>query len=251
MAIKDFLDNVTYPNIDQRANILTNYFDTQKLQLDLEPFLKLNNLTKKITADFFDSKGLFYTINKDLREFIRRYNNDVFYITDSIFRMVNYYNLMNNSTTEDEHVIYEILYRKAARCLCSEIFMYEEKIKNLLRIILHFDKSKTKKYDKFKRELNRQSKTNSYVKIFKKAYNKYENNSYIKLIKQIRNDEIHNDSVIDKYTDVETLAPGVTSFCCVHYVISNESLYSNIQQALLQQAKLKDSLQLILDNHKL
>ena len=156
MAIKDFLDNVTYPNIDQRANILTNYFDTQKLQLDLEPFLKLNNLTKKITADFFDSKGLFYTINKDLREFIRRYNNDVFYITDSIFRMVNYYNLMNNSTTEDEHIIYEILYRKAARCVCSEIFMYEEKIKNLLRTILGFDKSKTKKYDKFKQELKRQ-----------------------------------------------------------------------------------------------
>lgn len=251
MAIKDFLDNVTYPNIDQRANILTNYFDTQKLQLDLDPFLKLNNLSKKITTDFFDSRGLFYTVNKDLREFVRRYNNDVFYITDSVFKMVNYYNLMNNSTNEDEHIIYEVLYRKAARCVCSEIFMYEEKIKNLLRIILGFDKSKTKKYDKFKQELKIQSKTNIYVKNFRKIYNKYEQNTYIKFIKRIRNDEIHNDSVIDKYTDVQTLAPGVISHCAIHYVISNDSLYSNIQQALLQQSKLKDSLQEILDNHKI
>lgn len=251
MAITEFLNNVTYPNIEQRIDIITNYFDTQKLQLDLESFLKLNNLTKKISADCFDSRGLFYTVNKDLRELIRRYNNDVFYITDSIFRMVNYYNLMNNSTTEDEYTIYEILYRKSARCTCSEIFMYEEKIKNLTRTILHFDKAKTKKYDKFKQELKRQSKINPHVKNFWKTYRKYGQNSYIKFIKQIRNDEIHNDSVIDKYTDVQTLAPGVTSFCDTHYVISNDVLYTNIQQALLQQVKLKDSLQIILDNYKL
>ncbi len=251
MSIQNFLDNVAYPDIEQRADILIHYFDTKKLQLDLEPFLKLNNLTAKITADFFDSRGLFYTVNKDLREFVRRYNNDVFYITDSIFRMVNYYNLMNDSSNENEHIIYEVLYRKAARCVCAEIFMYEEKIKNLLRIILGFDKSKTKKYDKFKQELKRHSKTNLHVKNFRKTYNKYEQNTYIKFIKQIRNDEIHNDSVIDKYTDVQTLAPGFTSFCNIHYVISNELLYNNIQQALLQQAMLRDNLQKILNNHKL
>lgn len=251
MAITNFLDNVTYPDFQQREDILTQYFDTKMLQLDLEPFLKLNNLTSKITADFFASKSLFYTVNKDLREFVRRYNNDVFYITDSIFRMVNYYNLTNSSINKDERIIYELLYRKAARCLCCEIFMYEEKIKNLIRIILNFDKSKTKKYDKFKQELKRQSKNNTNVRNFRKTYNKYEQNSYIKFIKQIRNDEIHNDSIIDKYTDTETLAPGVTSTVRIHFVISNETLYNNIQQALLQQAKLKDSLQLILDNHKL
>lgn len=250
MAITNFLDNVTYPNNDQRVQILTNYFDTQRLQLDLTPYLKLNNLTEKITTDFFDSRGLFYTVNKDLRENVRRYNNDVFYLTDALFRMAHYY-LMTNSTTKDETLIYEVLFRRSARCVCSEIFMYEEKIKNLLRVILRLDKKKTKKYDRFKQELKRHTKDNINIKNFRKALNKYENSCYVKFIKKTRNDEIHNDSVIDKYTDVQTLALGVTSYCSAHYIISNETLYSNIQQALQQQALLKNSLQAILDNHKI
>ena len=127
MAITNFLDYVTYPNEDQREQILTDYFDTQKLQLDLTQYLTLNNLTEKITTNAFDSRGLFYTVNKDLRENVRRYNNDVFYLTDALFRMVHYYHLMTDSTTRDETLIYEVLFRRSARCVCSEIFMYEEK----------------------------------------------------------------------------------------------------------------------------
>ena len=150
MAITNFLDYVTYPNEDQREQILTDYFDTQKLQLDLTQYLTLNNLTEKITTNAFDSRGLFYTVNKDLRENVRRYNNDVFYLTDALFRMVHYYHLMTDSTTRDETLIYEVLFRRSARCVCSEIFMYEEKIKNLLRVLLRFNKKKTQKYDDFK-----------------------------------------------------------------------------------------------------
>ena len=96
MAIKDFLDNVTYPNMERRTDILLNYFNTSDLHLSIDSYLKLNNLSKEIKADFFDSNGLFYTVNKDLREKIRRFNNDVFYITDSLFRMVNYYTFTRN-----------------------------------------------------------------------------------------------------------------------------------------------------------
>ena len=251
MAIQNFLDYVSYPSMEQRIDIQKNYFDTQKLRLDIEPFLKLNNLTTSIKADLFDSRGLFYTVNKDLREFVRRYNNDVFYITDSIFKMVNYYKLMNSSTNDDEHTIYEVLYRKSARCVCSELFMYEEKIKNLVRDILHFNKAKTKKYYDFTRELRKQAKNNVNVNNIKKTYNKYKKNTYVKFIRDIRNDEIHNDSVIDKYTDVQQIVTGITSICEPHYIISNDALYINIQHALLQQSKLKDSLQSILDNNKL
>ena len=129
MAITNFLDYVAYPDEDQREQILIDYFDTQKLQLDLTQYLTLNNLAEKITTDTFDSRGLFYTVNKDLREKVRQYNNDVFYLTDALFRMVHYYNLMTISTTKDETLIYEVLFRRSARCVCSEIFMYEEKSK--------------------------------------------------------------------------------------------------------------------------
>lgn len=251
MAITNFLDYVTYPNEDQREQILTDYFDTQKLQLDLTQYLTLNNLTEKITTNAFDSRGLFYTVNKDLRENVRRYNNDVFYLTDALFRMVHYYHLMTDSTTRDETLIYEVLFRRSARCVCSEIFMYEEKIKNLLRVLLRFNKKKTQKYDDFKEELKRHTKNNIHIKRFLKSLNKYENSSYVRFIKKTRNDEIHNDSVIDKYTDVQTLAKGVTAHCSVHYIIRNETLFSNIQQALQQQVILKNSLQTVLDNHKI
>ena len=83
MAIKDFLDNVTYPNMERRTDILLNYFNTSDLHLSIDSYLKLNNLSKEIKADFFDSNGLFYTVNKDLREKIRRFNNHLFFFTVS------------------------------------------------------------------------------------------------------------------------------------------------------------------------
>lgn len=251
MAIINFLDYVTYPDMNQRINILDNYFNTSSLQLDIKPYLTLNNLSDEIAADFFDSRGLFYTVNRDLRETIRRYNNDVFYITDSMFKMLNYYELMNNSSSENERIIYETLFRKSARCVCSEIFMYEEKIKNLVRVILKFDKRKTKQYNVFKTELRKKAKHSEHIRSFRKAYNKYEQNTNILFVKKIRNDEIHNDSAIDEYTDIQEIAPGVVSRCNVYYVLSNDTLYHNIKQALKQQALLKGKLQLILNNHKL
>ena len=250
MAIKDFLDNVSYPNMNQRESIFNNYFNTTNLHLDINPYLRLNNLSSKIKADFFDSKGLFYTVNKDLREKVRRFNNDVFYITDSIFRMVNYYDLMNSSSTEDERIIYEILYRKSARCVCAEVFMYEEKIKNMIRLIYQFDDT-TRKYDIFMRRLKQYSKTDPLAFQFRKKFIKYTNHADVKFIKQIRHDEIHNDSPIEEYTDIQPLAPGVISYCELFYVVSNEKLYNSIKEVLEQQKVLKDSVQIILDNHRI
>ena len=250
MAIKDFLDNVTYPNMERRTDILLNYFNTSDLHLSIDSYLQLNNLSKDIKADFFDSNGLFYTVNKDLREKIRRFNNDVFYITDSLFRMVNYYKLMCDSENETNKIIYETLFRKSARCVCTEIFMYEEKIKNLIRIILNLDKS-TREYKIFMSRISNISKTNKYVNAFRKAYISYSKNANVKFIKQIRHDEIHNDSPIDEYTDIQTLAPGVISQCELYFVINNDELYNKIKEVLLQQSILKNHLQTILDNHKI
>ena len=250
MAIKDFLNNVKYPTMDQRVDIFTNYFNTTNLHLDIDAYLKLNNLSKKITTDFFDSEGLFYTVNQDLREKVRRFNNDVFYLTDAIFRMVNYYNLMKDSTTEDDRIIYEVLFRRSARCVCAEIFMYEEKIKNMIRLILQFNSS-TRKHDIFMYHLKQQAKSNQLVRKFRKTYIEYLNNEDVKFVKQIRHDEIHNDSPIEEYTDVQPFAPGVISYCEIYHVISNDQLFNSLKEVLNKQKELKDSLQSILDNHKI
>ena len=251
MAINNFWDYVDFPDDSQIGTISSQYFNTENLKLNTEAFLKLNNLTKKITAPFFDERGLFYTVNKDLREKIRRYNNDVFYLTVCIYKMVNYYDNLSNSADEDSKIVNETLFRKSARCVCAEMFMYEEKIKNLIRVILGLDKRKTKKYDKLMYELKKYSKSNTYIKAFIKSYRKYGENPDVKFIKKIRNDEIHNDSIIDEYTDIQNIAQGVVSYCDVYFVVDNEKLYKSIQQALNQQVILKNALQAILDNHKI
>lgn len=100
-------------------------------------------------------------------------------------------------------------------------------------------------------ELKKHSKSNTHIKAFMKTYRKYGENSDVKFVKKIRNDEIHNDSVIDEYTDIQNIAPGVVSHCNVYFVVDNEKLYKSIQQALNQQVILKNALQAILDNHKI
>lgn len=248
--MKSFFDYIDFPSENKHANIKQSFFNTEYLALDIEPFLKLNNLTKTIKADFFDSKGLFYTVNKDIREKVRRYNNDILYLTMPILRMVNYYELMNISTGRDK-ILYERLFRISARCVCVEIFMYEEKIKSLVRFILHIPKQSKRKYDDFIKQVRKKSKNNICVQNFIKVKNKYNKNSSVAFIRSVRNNEIHNDSVLDEYTDVQTLAQGVTSICDTHYAIDSKKLYNDIQQALKQQVLLKNSLQSILDNYKL
>lgn len=248
--MKSFFDYIDFPSEDKHANIKQSFFNTEHLALDIEPFLKLNNLTKKIKADFFDSKGLFYTVNKDIREKIRRYNNDILYLTMPILRMVNYYELMNTSTDFDK-ILYERLFRITARCVCAEIFMYEEKIKSLVRVILHLSKQNPSKYDDFMKQVRKKSKNNIYVQNFLKVKKKYSKNSSVTFVRNVRNNEIHNDSVLDEYTDIQILAQGVTSTCDTHYAIDSKELYNNIQQALKQQVLLKNSLQSLLDNYKL
>ena len=51
--------------------------------------------------------GYFIPLIKICEKKIRRFNNDVFYITDSLFRMVNYYKLMCDSENETNKIIYE------------------------------------------------------------------------------------------------------------------------------------------------
>ena len=165
--------------------------------------------------------------------------------------MVNYYDNLSNSVDENSKIVNETLFRKSARCVCAEMFMYEEKIKNLARVILGLDKRKTKKYDKLMHELKKYSKNNTHIKAFIKTYGKYGADPDVKFIKKIRNDEIHNDSVIDEYTDIQNIAPGIVSYCTVYFVVDNEKLYKSIQQALNQQILLKNALQAILDNHKI
>ena len=250
MTTTNLFDYIVFPTKQNRQKVKKEYFDTKRLFLDIQPYLTLNNLSKNITVNNIFLDGVFETINNDLREKVRRYNNDIIYLTLSLMRMWNYYDLMNKTYDEDKE-INEILFRREARCVCCEIFMYEENIKNMIRQIFNLATQETRQTKDLKKELQEIAKSNNYVKSFCDIAKQYFKYPYVKFVKDIRNDEIHNNSRLDKYTDIMELQGGLIAECNPFFIISNADLFNNIRQTLEAQLVLKESLQNILNNHRI
>lgn len=248
--MKNIYDYIVFPSQQNREKVRTEYFNTKKLFLDIQPYLELNNLTENISIDDFLADSLFETINADLREKIRRFNNDIIYLTLSLMQLWNYYDLLKKTSGKDKE-INEILFRKEARCVCCEIFMYEEKIKNLTRQIFNLKSYKTRHLNDLINELEKIGNSNKYIKSYCEIGKQYLNYSHVKFVKKIRNDEIHNNSRLDEYKDTIELSNGVVATCTAYHAISNYELYHNIRQTLKAQFELKESLQNILNNHRI
>lgn len=250
MATTNLFDYIVFPEQQSREKVRKEYFDTQKLFLNIQPYLTLNNLSENITVNGIFIDSVFDIINNDLREKIRRYNNDIIYLTLSLMKMWNYYDLFKKTSGEEKE-INEILFRREARCVCCEIFMYEEKIKNIIRQIFNLGTQETRQTKDLMKELQEIGKLNNSVKSFCKIAKQYFKYPYVKFVMDIRNDEIHNNSRLDEYTDIIKLKGGITAECNTFFIISNSALYNNIQQTLEAQLVLKESLQNILNNHKI
>ena len=250
MATTNLFDYMVFPTQQSREKAKKQYFDTQKLFLNIQPYLTLNNLSENITVNDIFIDSVFEVINNDLREKIRRYNNDIIYLTLSLMKMWNYYDLLKKTSGEEKE-INEILFRREARCVCCEIFMYEEKIKNLTRQIFNLKSDKTRHLNDLINEMKKIKDTTDYIKSYCEIGKQYLNYSYVKFVKKIRNDEIHNNSRLDEYSDTIKLADGSIATCSAFYAISNYELYNNIRQTLEAQLVLKESLQNILNNHRI
>ena len=69
----------------------------------------------------------------------------ILYLRVELLRFAHYYKLWQECK-ENEHKKYiNVWVRYEARCVCNEIFMYEEKIKNLLRNLFLLDAQKTRR----------------------------------------------------------------------------------------------------------
>lgn len=100
-------------------------------------------------------------------------------------------------------------------------------------------------------KLQIEGKSNKYVKDFYEIAKQYINYPYVKFVMDIRNDEIHNNSRLDEYTDIMKLKGDLIAECSPFFIISNSALYNNIRQTLEAQVVLKESLQNILNNHRI
>lgn len=172
----NFYDYIIFPKREEREKIKKTFFNA----LDLRLKKLIEEKTKK-------------SLSKELVEKITIFNNNLAYLDLNILKMVNYYNLMKDSSDEEEKNIYQILFLFGCRDVSCEMFIYEEKIKDLLRFVYKFDIEEQRKYKKFYINLKKKSKK-EHRKHFYKYLSQYKNNKEITAIKGIRNDEVHNST---------------------------------------------------------
>lgn len=235
----DIFELRAIPNKEHIQNVKINYFDTHLLMIDKEKVMLFKN---KISD--FDYEEIFDNYN----ESIRKFNNSIFYLTVSLIDFTYYYNLFNECKDSDKKECLSIWCRHEARNVCCEIFMYVEKIKCLLRSILHFDKKATEKNKDFMNALKKSANNNSYIKIFYDEAINYINNDSVVFINNIRNDDLHNESLLDAFTskikesDTQWLETNSV------YTINNNVLYNRIKDGLIALLKIKNALQKIIEN---
>lgn len=236
----------TFPNHEQQKDIIENYFDTQSLWIDIKKYCKNNNIPENIVVHGLD--GFFEEANQDFREKVRRFNNSILYLTVELLRFANYYKLWQECKEKEYKQHLSIWYRYEARCVCNEIFMYEEKIKNLLRNLFSLDCKKTRRNVDLMNALTQLSNINPYIQKFNHEATEYYNFAAVQFVTNIRNNEIHNESPLDEYTDKVQLSPFSWCITNPHPVIENYKLYIEIKNCLNALLKLKISLQEVIDN---
>ena len=133
------------------------------------------------------------SLSKELVEKITIFNNNLAYLDLNILKMVNYYNLMKGSSDEEEKNIYQILFLFGCRDVSCEMFVYEEKIKDLIRFVYEFNLDEIENYSDFISQLKKKS-ISGHRQFFYKYLKKYIKNKEIVEIKEIWNNEVHNST---------------------------------------------------------
>ncbi len=185
----NYYDYILFPQKDIREEVREKYFNIHNLRLnmilnDLKYYTKKHNLNGVILET---KKGSVY-------EIITEFNNNISYLDIPLLEMYNYYYLMTNSLDDEEKSIYDILFRQRCRNLSCELFIYEEKIKNILRNVLHFDLKKTKNDNAFYKALNQAIANSDLGKSFKATLDLFHDDAIIQKLRLFRNNEVHNSS---------------------------------------------------------
>ena len=221
---KNFYDFIRFPKKEIREDARLKYFNSNNLRLNIQ-FSK-----RDAFANTYDSNGVaIYGANcESIYDIINEFNNNIPYLDIPLLEMYNYYDLMIKSYEKEEKTFYEALFRQCCRNLSCELFIYEEKIKNVLRKVLNFDFEKTKCDKDFWLELKKAVKKSKLGKNFKKLFYLFRKNIVIKKLRLIRNNAVHNTSRLLLY-----LTPDNEK--------ENVELFENIKFYLQELLKVKEA----------
>ena len=185
----NYYDYILFPQKDIREEVREKYFNIHNLRLNMI----LNDL-KYYTKKYNLNGVILETKQGSVYEIITEFNNNISYLDIPLLEMYNYYYLMNKSLDDEEKNIYDVLFRQRCRNLSCELFIYEEKIKNILRNVLHFDLKKTKNDNTFYKALNQAIENSDLGKSFKSTLDLFHDDTIIQKLRLFRNNEVHNGS---------------------------------------------------------
>ena len=232
-----------FPTQAEREEIKTNYFDTASLTIDDKKYTENNNLAGNYRLDI--SESAYTAITEHFREEVRRFNNQVFSLTVTLYQFVHYYNLLHTSGIAE----YGIWFREEARRLCNDIYVYQEKMRSLLLSLFKIDDSQDIKRKEFLKELKNKSFGDTSRLSLISAIKKYFTLESVKLVNGIRIAEVHNRSVLDEYNDEILIEPGITIETTPFHVISNEQLHKGIMDCLHAILDLKSKFKNVIDTY--
>lgn len=173
----NFYDFICFPDYEQRTIIKKEYYDTEKLRINIEN----SHLSERIS---FRQLSIIDNIDKAQIQL----NNSVANIDMVLLKAINYYNLLYETKDVEERLIYETLYRLEIRNVSFEIYCYEEK---LLMVLSQLFRTKRKdiKFQEFIKNLKLEIKKHKYGNEFNKIMTTYIKN--VKEMRLFRNSETH------------------------------------------------------------
>lgn len=212
-----YFDYISFPDREKRDYIRKTFFDTQCLKIDEQSVSSID-----ITTSDFDKFDFTYK----LRNKVLFFNNTVCYLELAILQMVNYFYLFDEKSDSEDLLCYSLLYRQSCRNVSCEIFIYEEKIKDIICLIIkHVNCLKKLDDKKLMSEFTKVCKNTPYRLIFLDAIKEYHKNENVVEIKNFRNNEVHNESNL--FINYENNAQ------------FNNYLFNKIQNCLFAMVKLK------------
>ena len=187
-------------------------------------------------------------INGTFPEKIRRFNNSATFLVNSILNIesANINGISLYQLCQDKPSDIDSMYRQLIRNVYMELFIYQEKLINIVCNLFFIRISKSRSRNL--KELKARAVYFPKLEIFCRECNKLSTKKRFKEVMSIRNDEIHNMSKIDSFIyDLENADPGY-SIINKGYKIKAETLRDDYIYVMQSLAHIRDLVQEILDN---
>lgn len=188
---------------------------------------------------FFDEtpQSIDKSLNSTIQEKTRRFNNACLNLYENILNAEKVFPKCTNSSSN----INDNIYRKFVRNIYLELFIYQEKIMNLICNIYFIKSDKSSK--------NKIKMRSKYFKELANLYDKcsqlLKDDEYLFML-NVRDDEVHNMSRIDSYfMDLIKDNDGNAKVIYHNYKISAEELSKNYNYVILKLIDIKNDLQVL------